>query len=401
MQIRCSGCDSCLPVADKLELLIYYLPRPKEPEDRKALRVYAECLDGAFAQFVQIVKDTGFTLVEEKRQFYVPELEVYILFPNHSYAYGMIRINQPTEVKLLQVQDWLNYYFKNHEEMKYRVKLHLMEFSYDFFFRGGTQDDYASLALRISRSIYPLHAQNTFAVGIVGEEYRCRDKARNGTITLYIQSATRAKKLSSSNKLQRNRKSSQHTKIYEKKQGGIWGLRVEMTPSQTKLKKILKKQHRPFDPHNISQVLKICPYIPFSHFYTFKQCDPVGFSRYIPKMPQAPMAKRIKACLSRRWLEKTAVQPVAEQMRSMGVTRAKYDIHPQKKGRRIKTITFGQACNLPIPEGFNVSMRQGKHTLPPEKWKRLPVDVLAQRAGEVELMPFHAQHENMEQSTPS
>lgn len=388
MRIRCEQCVGCLPIVDKLELNLRYLSQE---------------VDDAFSKFVGVVRDAGFTPIRDRTEkgeelYRVKELDVSIFTPDDRHSgYGLLLVNQPTEEKLQHVQAWLDLYFKDYEiVMSDLVKLHQMEFAFDFYFQNGRQDDYAALAMRLCRSIYPLHAQNLFAAAIVGEEYRCGDGARDGTLTIYIQGTERDDRMKPSDKLRRNDNSTQHTKLYSKRQDGIWGLRIEQTPSQPKLMNILKKHHIPFNPTHISSVLEICHHLPFEYFYTFKQADPLRFAKLIPPLSQIPTGKRIDAYRYKAFLEETALMPVADAMRAMNVVRARYDIHPQKKGRCIKPLTFEEAANLPIPDGFHVSMRKGKHPLPQGQWK-LPPDVLTEKGGTVTLMPFpHEQPESKE-----
>lgn len=397
MSIDCSACAEARPVVDVMELYAQLVPAPPKSAEKVEFGVYAELLDAAFYAFLgAIKKEDGVALnvwqgKHGPKHAYLPDLDVKIIAPRYRDGWSIIRVNNPTQSKLRLVQEWLDSYFQDKAVMQSRVKLHKMELSFDFkFTEGGSQDDYAALALRLGRSLHTKYAQNTYAVAIVGKPKRCRDNAVNGKFTMYLQSAKREDRFRLSDRINRNTIASKHTKLYPKKQHGVGGLRIECTPSPKTLNRILEDHHMPFDPENICDVLRICDTIHFSDLYEFKECNSVGFSRYIPKKRR--FSERIKACVCRRRLEEVASMPVAEQMRAMSGIRARYGIHPQRKARCIRPISFTEAANKPLPAEFEVSQRLGRHPL--------PEDVLAEGAGVKHLVPFHEPKRDMEQDTP-
>lgn len=404
--INCAGCDEAHPIPDIIELYAQLVSAPKKPEGKLEFAVYAKLLNAAFDDFLWNVKQAGYALnisggKTRPKSAYIPKLDVTLIAPLYHTGLATIRINNPTQSKLGFVQGWLDSYFPDKTIMQNCVKLHKLELAFDFkFAEDGSQDDYAALALRIVRSLHTRYAQNTYAVYIGGEPSRCRDKAGNGKYTFYLQSAKRKDRYVSSDKLHRNIKTAKHTKIYPKKQHKIWGLRIECTPSPSALKKILKDYRMPFDPQNISSVLQLCGMIRFSNLYEFKQCDPIRFSRHIPK--QTKFSRRIMAYVSRRWLEEAALMPVVEAMRAMSCVRSRYGIHYQTMARCSRTISFTEAASLELPEGFKISQRKRsnkkrRHKSADEFEIKLPEDVLI-GAGTMQLVPFH--NENMEQDTP-
>lgn len=400
MKIDCGVCCETRPIPDVLEIYVQFLPKPAE---RMPFGVYAELLAATFDDFLRCVKQTGFTANVWKgskgpTRAHLPALDVTLIAPRYRDGWGIIRVNYPKESTLCVIQAWLDSYFSDREVLRHCVKLHKLELAFDFkFVEGGSQDDYAALALRLGRSLHTRYAQNTYAIAIVGEPKRCRDHAINGKFTLYLQSAKRQDRYRGSDRLQRNTKSSKHSKLYPKKLDGEWGLRIECTPSPAALKKIFKDHKIPFDPQNISGVLRLCDMVKFADIYQFKLCDVDKFCKHLPRATHKDkLARRIKLQALRSWLEDSSSRPVAEQMRAMSCVKSKYGLHAQQKARCIKSIDFTQAGNMPLPEEFEISQRKGRH--------RLPEDVLADGTGMLQLVPFHGergQDEPMAQGTPT
>lgn len=373
-----------------MELMVRYMRKPK---NKLHFKRYKTRLYAAFDEFVSRIRRDSFTLNswhDGRKRFYVPALDVYVYYPNPHTGYGCIRINNPTKTKLEQVQNWLishfNYLLYPDDDPIYRttlndfVKLHKVELAYDLYFQGGTQEDYAALALRLGRNIFPIGAINTFAIAIVGDPKRCRDNAVNGSITIYVQSCSRGDRFVSSERLHRNKKAATHTKIYPKLQNGIWTLRTEMTPNPPKLKALLKKRQYCFDSYHMAKLLDICRQIPFSELYEFKEADPISFAKYI-QAPTSSLKDRIKACVFEAGLRHTAKMAVAEQIRAMSNGCCAYKIHQMRKARLISKISFEQSANNPPQKGFYMAQRKGK--------KPLPKDVLTDDRPDVVLMPFH------------
>lgn len=126
--------------------------------------VYAELLAAAFDDFLRCVKLTGFTVnvcAEGKgpKHAYLPDLDVKIIAPRYRDGWGCIRVNHPKKSKLSIVQTWINSYFPDRDVLRSVVKLHRLELAFDFkFAEGGSQDDYAALALRLGRSLHTKYA---------------------------------------------------------------------------------------------------------------------------------------------------------------------------------------------------------------------------------------------------
>lgn len=385
MRLLCSRCQDALSIIDVLTLKIKY---SKDNQGRMEQEAYNQHLLNQFDVLAEMFREADFKVWKSwsygRKCYYIPELKAFLIEPCRYDGCGKIRICEPDADILQVIQDVLLKFMdayvlksklnRNVVLRKY-IKLHRIEFAYDFYFDGGTLDDYAGLVLRLAANIFPIRARNTFAIAIVGKPKKCRDGARNGNITVYIQSCCQKDCSTSSEKLHRNLNAATHTKVYPKEFYGIWFCRVEMTPNKIKLNQLIQ-----FDPENFVDVLRQAK-IPFSDFYEFRTSQADKLIKFVEPRCKTDFAKRVKLCAIQAHLKNSLSMPVVEQMRAMCNTGNRYHIHQQRKTRLIEKISMEDAVNRPLPDGFHISQRKGKH--------ELPDDVLVELDRDVDLRCLH------------
>lgn len=303
--------------------------------------------------------------------FISPACGFYVHGPNrHGWCYVHF---EPNTKNLELFQRWLLSFYGSRHVLERNVSLKRIEFSYDIFFEGGIAPDYAALALRIGRHIWPKHATNTFAVAIVGEETKKDDGAANGALTLYTQSCKRPDRFKLSKVLDYNTRATRHSKIYPKAVDDTWFLRIECSLSGPKAKSLVQ-----YD--NFPGLLESVKLFPFGELFTFKDFDFQKFLSFLPE-PRPRLPKRVPDA---------EYFPVVDTLRVVSTAAPHYGI-AKKINRCIQTITFDEVVNTPLPDRFQISQRKGENPLP---------DDLPDGGQVVKLQGFWNVHAKVRKSQP-
>lgn len=238
------------------------------------------------------------------------------------------------------------------------MSLTRVELAYDFTADGFEHEDYCALALRLGKSLWPIHATNQYVTVITGKPKTVRFGEKNGACTVYIQGCQKKSRHKDTDDLDQNPRAAMSTKIYAKTIIALnWFLRIEATLNKAKAKSLGIK----LDIHNFASLLDCPNTIEFARLYEFKEADVAKFaSKLCPK----PSLKNLRSHTWATWLRENVNAPYADQKRLMaGAANGKKNIIKQIE-KATRKITFYEAANTPLPDDVKFSQRMGRGKLP-------------------------------------